>query len=87
MELGTVGHLPYGYLSTGQRRRVSLAKLLVSRRPIWLLDEPSAGLDKASEQRLTELMEAHLDDGGLLVAATHLPLGVAGAQRLEMREV
>jgi heme exporter protein A len=87
VELGTVGHLPYGYLSTGQRRRVSLAKLLVSRRPIWLLDEPSAGLDKASEQRLTELMEAHLDDGGLLVAATHLPLGVAGAQRLEMREV
>ncbi len=87
VELGTVGHLPYGYLSTGQRRRISLAKLLVSWRPIWLLDEPSAGLDAASERRLAELMKGHLDDGGIIVAATHLPLGLSGARTLEMRDV
>ncbi len=85
--LGTVGHLPFGYLSTGQRRRVSLAKLLVSRRPVWLLDEPSAGLDRASEQRLTELMAAHLGSGGILVAATHMPLGIIASRTLEMGEV
>ncbi|TIS44460.1 heme ABC exporter ATP-binding protein CcmA, partial [Mesorhizobium sp.] len=54
--LGGLGHLPFGYLSTGQRRRASIAKLLVSRRPIWLLDEPTAGLDKASEGRFAGLM-------------------------------
>ncbi|TGS12472.1 heme ABC exporter ATP-binding protein CcmA [Mesorhizobium sp. M2E.F.Ca.ET.209.01.1.1] len=83
--LGGLGHLPFGYLSTGQRRRVSIAKLLVSRRPIWLLDEPTAGLDKASEERFAGLMRGHLEDGGIVVAATHLPLGLEGARELQMR--
>ena len=83
--LGGLGHLPFGYLSTGQRRRVSIAKLLVSRRPVWLLDEPTAGLDKASEERFAGLMRGHLEDGGIVVAATHLPLGLAGARELQMR--
>ncbi|MDX8453643.1 heme ABC exporter ATP-binding protein CcmA [Mesorhizobium sp. VK9D] len=82
--LGGLGHLPFGYLSTGQRRRASIAKLLVSRRPIWLLDEPTAGLDKASEERFAGLMRGHLEDGGILVAATHLPLGLDGAKALRM---
>ncbi|RWB72072.1 MAG: heme ABC exporter ATP-binding protein CcmA [Mesorhizobium sp.] len=82
--LGGLGHLPFGYLSTGQRRRVSIAKLLVSRRPVWLLDEPTAGLDKASEERFAALMRAHLRDGGIVVAATHLPLGLEGAKVLGM---
>ncbi|WP_217574407.1 heme ABC exporter ATP-binding protein CcmA [Mesorhizobium sp. GbtcB19] len=85
--LGGLGHLPFGYLSTGQRRRASIAKLLVSRRPIWLLDEPTAGLDKASEERFAGLMREHLRDGGILVAATHLPLGLEGAKALIMGEV
>ncbi|TIW93018.1 heme ABC exporter ATP-binding protein CcmA, partial [Mesorhizobium sp.] len=59
--LGGIGHLPFGYLSTGQRRRASIAKLLVSHRPIWLLDEPTAGLDKASEERFAGLMRGHLE--------------------------
>ncbi len=82
--LGDIGHLPFGYLSTGQRRRASIARLLVSYRPIWLLDEPTAGLDQASEHQFAALMKAHLDDGGIIVAATHQPLGLEGAQTLVM---
>ncbi len=82
--LGHIGHLPFGYLSTGQKRRAALARLLVSRRPVWLLDEPTAGLDKASEARLSEMMERHLDEGGIIVAATHLPLGIEGVKSLDM---
>jgi heme exporter protein A len=78
--LGDIGHLPFGYLSTGQRRRAAIARLLVSYRPVWLLDEPTAGLDKASEAQFSALMGAHLEDGGIIVAATHLPLGLAGAE-------
>ncbi|ESX65070.1 MULTISPECIES: heme ABC exporter ATP-binding protein CcmA [unclassified Mesorhizobium] len=82
--LGGIGHLPFGYLSTGQRRRAAIAKLLVSHRPLWLLDEPTAGLDKASEERFGGLMRKHLDGGGIVVAATHLPLGLEGARELVM---
>ncbi|RWP17688.1 MAG: heme ABC exporter ATP-binding protein CcmA [Mesorhizobium sp.] len=84
--LDGIGHLPFGYLSTGQRRRAAIAKLLVSRRPLWLLDEPTAGLDKASEERFGGLMREHLDEGGIIIAATHLPLGLEGAQELRMGE-
>ncbi|TIM27446.1 MAG: heme ABC exporter ATP-binding protein CcmA [Mesorhizobium sp.] len=84
--LDGIGHLPFGYLSTGQRRRAAIAKLLVSRRSLWLLDEPTAGLDKASEERFGGLMREHLQDGGIIVAATHLPLGIEGAQGLVMGE-
>ncbi|TPN32669.1 heme ABC exporter ATP-binding protein CcmA [Mesorhizobium sp. B2-3-3] len=84
--LGGIGHLPFGYLSTGQRRRAAIAKLLLSHRPLWLLDEPTAGLDKASEARFAGLMRRHLGDGGIVVAATHLPLGIEGAKALRMGE-
>jgi heme exporter protein A len=82
--LPDIGHLPFGYLSTGQKRRISIAKLLVSYRPIWLLDEPTAGLDRRSEAQFADLMGAHLDDGGIILAATHLPLGLEGAKELAM---
>lgn len=82
--LPDIGHLPFAYLSTGQKRRISIAKLLVSYRPIWLLDEPTAGLDRRSEAQFAELMRAHLDDGGIILAATHLPLGLDGASELAM---
>jgi heme exporter protein A len=82
--LGGIGHLPFGYLSTGQRRRAAIAKLLVSHRPLWLLDEPTAGLDKASEERFAGLMADHCRQGGIVVAATHLPLGLDGAEELRM---
>ncbi|AZN96994.1 heme ABC exporter ATP-binding protein CcmA [Mesorhizobium sp. M9A.F.Ca.ET.002.03.1.2] len=85
--LDGIGHLPFGYLSTGQRRRAAIAKLLVSRRPLWLLDEPTAGLDKASEGRFGELMRKHCGEGGIIIAATHLPLGLEGAKGLAMGRV
>jgi heme exporter protein A len=61
--------------------------VLVSWRPLWLLDEPTAGLDAASDARFTGLMEAHLAEGGILVAATHQPLGLDGCQRLELGRI
>ncbi|MDQ6437052.1 heme ABC exporter ATP-binding protein CcmA [Mesorhizobium sp. LHD-90] len=82
--LGGLGHLPFSVLSTGQKRRAAIARLLVSYRPVWLLDEPTAGLDAASEARFAELMATHRGDGGIVIAATHLPLGLEGAQELRM---
>jgi heme exporter protein A len=82
--LGGLAHLPAGYLSAGQRRRLSIARLLAAPRPIWLLDEPTAALDTAGQDRLAELMRAHLAGGGILIAATHGPLGLAAKElRLE----
>jgi heme exporter protein A len=82
--LPSVAALPFGYLSTGQRRRIAIASLLVSFRPVWLLDEPTAGLDLGSERRFSALMQAHLEDGGIIVAATHVPLGIEGSKELVM---
>jgi heme exporter protein A len=76
--------LPAGYLSAGQRRRLSLARLICAKRPLWLLDEPSSALDTNGQERLLSLMRAHLGAGGLLLAATHAPLGLAPAQVLRL---
>jgi heme exporter protein A len=82
--LGGIGHLPFGYLSAGQRRRAAIARLLVSHRPVWLLDEPTAGLDARSEQKFVSLMREHLEAGGIVVAATHQSLGIEGATELTL---
>jgi len=76
--------LPAGYLSAGQRRRLSLARLLCAKRPIWLLDEPSSALDANGQERLLSVMHAHLDEGGIILAATHAPLGLAQPQVLRL---
>ena len=86
VELPGVEHLPFGYLSTGQKRRVSIAKLLVCRRSLWIVDEPTSGLDKASEARFAALMAAHMDQGGMIIAATHIPLGLSGLKSLDMAD-
>ena len=83
--LGAVGlahaaHLPAAYLSAGQRRRLSLARLLAVRRPVWLLDEPTAALDTIGQDMFAGLMRDHLAGGGLIVAATHTPLGLAARE-------
>lgn len=69
-------HLPAAFLSAGQRRRLSLARLLTVRRPVWLLDEPTTALDTAGQDMFCGLMREHLGRGGLIVAATHAPLGI-----------
>ena len=68
--------LPVGVLSAGQRRRASLARFILSERPLWLLDEPLTSLDREGELMLGSLMERHLAAGGIVVAATHQDLPV-----------
>ena len=76
--------LDAGYLSAGQTRRLALARLLVSQRPVWLLDEPTAALDSAGHDLVTRLIERHLDMGGLVVAATHDPIELADPGRMDV---
>lgn len=75
--IGGLGGLEAGYLSSGQLRRLALARLLVSERPIWLLDEPSAALDTEGEALLGRLIDAHRARGGIAVIATHHDLSLA----------
>ena len=82
--LGHAHDLPVAYLSAGQRRRVALARLLVCARPLWLLDEPTAALDTASQAVLAGLMADHREGGGLVIAATHQALGLAEAAELRI---
>jgi heme exporter protein A len=74
--LESLSHLPAAYLSAGQRRRLSLARLVAVQRPLWLLDEPASALDSAGQEMLAGLMRTHLAGGGMIVAAIHEPLGV-----------
>jgi heme exporter protein A len=78
--LDHAGRLPAAYLSAGQRRRLSIARLLVIRRPIWLLDEPTSALDAAGQSLFATLMGDHLARGGLIIAATHAPLGIVARE-------
>jgi heme exporter protein A len=82
--LAALTDLPAAYLSAGQRRRLSLARLVAVRRPIWLLDEPTSALDAAAQGMLAELMRSHLDGGGLILAATHGPIGLDGMKELRL---
>ena len=78
-----VANFPVSYLSAGQKRRVALARLLVAHRPIWLLDEPTTALDAASQALVAGMIRDHLAGGGMVIAATHAPLGVE-ARELRM---
>jgi heme exporter protein A len=69
-------------LSHGQRRRVALARLTLGpSSALWLLDEPNSGLDAASSIALDDLISDHLEGGGMVLAATHLPLGITHSPR------
>ena len=82
--LAGLGETPFAYLSTGQMRRIAIARLLISHRPLWLLDEPSNGLDTKAQAMLARLLQSHLNEGGIVIAATHMPLGLREAKELKM---
>lgn len=82
--LASLAAIPTGYLSAGQKRRLALARLLVAHRPLWLLDEPSSSLDANSTQVLAGVLDQHVAEGGLIVAATHLSLGLARSRELRL---
>lgn len=86
MEIGDFRRQRASTLSAGQRRRVALCRPIISGRPIWLLDEPTAGMDAASVVRVISAVEAHARSGGAAVIATHEPLGFAGARYVKMAE-
>jgi len=82
--LAPLADLPAAYLSAGQRRRLSIARLVAVKRPLWLLDEPTSALDAGSQKRLAELMGSHVADGGVIVAASHGSIGLERARELKM---
>ena len=79
-----VADFPVRALSAGQKRRVALARLLVAPRALWLLDEPTTALDVAAQALFAGIMRAHLETGGIVVAATHAPLGLDGAKSVRL---
>jgi heme exporter protein A len=82
--LAELADLPARVLSSGQKRRLALARLALAPAPLWLLDEPTVGLDAASVERLGALMASHLAAGGSVLAATHLPLPLPSPGELKL---
>ena len=78
LKLEALAEVPVAYLSTGQKKRAALARVLGQRAPIWLLDEPLSGLDTASQTLVSALVREHCEDGGIALIASHQPLDVPG---------
>jgi heme exporter protein A len=83
-DLNALAHRPVRTLSAGQRRRTALARVMLTQAPLWLLDEPLNALDVAAQQAFRTVLQQHLADGGLAIAATHADLGVPGARTFEL---
>jgi heme exporter protein A len=84
MALQPLAEVPVRMLSTGQRQRASLARVIGSGAPVWLLDEPGNGLDQASLERLSDAMAHHRATGGIVIAASHQPLGLLDAREVPL---
>jgi heme exporter protein A len=82
--LDEIAHLPAIYLSAGQRRRLAIARLIAVERPIWLLDEPTSVLDAAAQAMLADLIRTHVAGRGLVLVASHGPIGLKGAKQLRL---
>ncbi len=76
--------VPAGLLSAGQRRRLALSRLAAVARPLWLLDEPTVGLDTASQAALVDLMSAHVAVGGMIIATSHVDIGFSFNHSLKL---
>ena len=84
MNLTDLGRRRAGDLSAGQKRRLGLARLLVTGRAVWLLDEPTVSLDAASVALFVAVLRAHLAQGGSALIATHIDLGLQEARELDL---
>jgi len=82
--LSSLRSFPAAVLSAGQRRRLSLSRLRLGERPLWLLDEPASHLDQASADALVGVMQGHLDGGGIIVAASHGALGLPARHEVDL---
>ena len=80
--LGHIADVPGRFLSAGQRRRLNIARIAATPKPLWLLDEPSVSLDDASVGQLVALMAEHRQGGGVVIVATHIDLALEGADTL-----
>ena len=87
LNLKRLTNLPFSVLSSGQKRRVALARLMLVPRAVWLLDEPTVGLDTASQSIVDAMFANHLAEGGIIIAATHTPLGGSNWQTLQLGQV
>jgi heme exporter protein A len=84
MGIASLAPVPVRMLSTGQRKRAALARVIAGRADIWLLDEPGNGLDTASTARLAAAIAAHRAGGGVAMVATHQPLDLPGAMSIAL---
>src|SRR5260370_6292871 len=82
--LDGIAQLPAAYLSAGQRRRLSIARLIAIKRPTWLLDDPTSALDTSAQADLAGFMGQHLAGGGLILAAAPAPLGLKAVKELRL---
>ena len=82
--LDALGDVPAAYLSAGQKRRLGLARILLAERPVWLLDEPTVSLDATAQDMLGRAVDNHMAAGGVVVAATHVPLPIGSARELRL---
>ena len=84
--LGPLASFPCRLLSAGQKRRLALARLVAAPAPLWLLDEPTSGLDRDATSDLEAAIAEHRAAGGIVVASTHIPVALAGAQTLSLAD-
>jgi len=86
VSMAAYADFPFAALSTGQKRRIGMSRLLTGARPLWLLDEPTSGLDKAGTALFSRICREHLAGGGLIIAATHMPLGLPADISLDLTD-
>ncbi len=84
VHLAHVRNMMCRHLSSGQKRRLAIARLFLTQRPIWILDEPFVGLDQVSRESLENLFAAHQEKGGMIITASHDPISLNASQFLDL---